>query len=98
MVYNWGHITQEDNKRLDEEFKLLQKQIAKVKSTNRAEHYVGEFLAKYIRIGEDPTDTIIRDKVWERLRKLTKNVLTEHELNNIWEKKVYSQNRFCTIQ
>jgi hypothetical protein len=98
MVYNWGHIIPEDNKRLDKEFKLLQKQFSKVKDTTQAEKHVGAFLAKYIKIGEDPTDTIIRDKVWDRLQKLTKNTLTEQELNNIWEKKVYTQNTFCTIQ
>jgi hypothetical protein len=98
MVYNWGHIIPEDNQRLDKEFKLLQQQFLKVKDTTQAEKYVSAFLVKYVKIGEDPTDTVIRDKVWDRLRKLTKNILTERELNNIWENKVYAQNTFCTIQ
>jgi D-hexose-6-phosphate mutarotase len=83
---------------LNKEFKLLQKQFSKVKDTTQAEKHVGAFLTKYIKIGEDPTDTVIHDKVWDRLLKLTKNTLTEQELNNIWEKKVYAQNTFCMIQ
>jgi hypothetical protein len=98
MVYNWGHSIPEDNKQLDKEFKVLQTQFSNVKNTTQAEKVVSDFLAKYIKIGEDPTDTIIRDKVWERLRKLTKKTLTERELNNIWEKKVFAQNTFCMIQ
>lgn len=98
MVYNWGHVIQKDNEKLDQEFKLLKKQLAKVKNIGVVKRHVGEFLTKYMKIGEDPTDTVIRDKVWERLRRLTKSKITEEELDELWIAKTTSQNTFCTIQ
>lgn len=98
MVYNWGHVIQKDNEKLDQEFKLLKKQFAKVKDIGVVKRYVGEFLTKYMKIGEDQTDTVIRDKVWERLRTLTKSKITEKELDDLWIAKTTSQNTFCTIQ
>jgi hypothetical protein len=98
MIYDWGHVNQKDNETLDKEFKLLQKQVSKTRDKRQVEKHVSTFLAKYTKIGEDPTDTIIRDRVWDRLRKLTRTIITEQELNNVWEKEVYTSSAYCTIQ
>lgn len=98
MVYNWGHVNTKDNEKLDKEFKLLQKQISNVKKPSAIEKHVTEFLWKYKRIGEDPTDTVIRDKVWEKLRRLTTRKLTEQQLDDIWNRTLNSQNTYCSIQ
>lgn len=99
MVYNWGHVNPEDNKKLDDEFKLLKTKLSKTKKSSQAKKYVHAFLKKYLEIGEDPTDTVIRDKVWDRLHKLTKNIMTNEELNTLWDNTFAAQHSTsCTIQ
>jgi hypothetical protein len=98
MVYYWGHTIQKDNERLDKEYKLLQQHMKTTKNVSQVKRQVSVFLQTYMKIGEDPRDTVIRDKVWARLRKLTKNILTEEELDSSWNEATSSQNTFCTIQ
>ncbi len=86
MVYNWGHLVAKDNEALDKEFQTLKKSLLRVKDPSKVEKYVLVFLDNYLKIGEDPTDTVIRDRVWNRLLSVTKKHLTEKQLDVIWNK------------
>jgi hypothetical protein len=101
MTYNWGFVDNKDNATLSKEFKHLQQKLRTVKDEKKIEKYICMFLTRYLKIGTDPTDTIIRDNVWVRLLQLTKNKISEQNLDAIWDKAMQRrcpEQGFCVIQ
>ncbi len=68
-----------------------------------AENAVRAFLQKYMQIGDDPTDTLIRDNVWTFLEQqcVKKHKLTATRLDELWNDEVdgakKSDTKFCVI-
>lgn len=92
----WGHIVQSDNAALDSAAARFKRRVRKLKSATAVEREIRSFLKEYMAIGEDPTDTVIRDNVWVFLLAATKGKLTENELDQIWRSEMDGGGR-CVI-
>lgn len=64
-------------------------------------HALRSFVVTYLSIGEDPTDTVIRDRVWCFILR-NKRKITETEADKIWNEEVQKSrsflNSFCVLQ
>ena len=94
----WGFPKTAENQKLTLEFNKLKLHLQKAAKPDSVEKHVRDFLKAYLRIGDDPTDTIIRDNVWDALTKITKGKLTEQRLDAVWEVEMNRRGRFCVIQ
>jgi hypothetical protein len=94
MKGNWGYADLKDNAALAKVAKEFSK---KIKSTKNPEDAVCVFMRAYLKIGDDPTDTIIRDNVWEFLLKATKRKIKEERLDAIWNAEVKKSRSLCVI-
>lgn len=88
MVKHWGHIDDADDVRLDKEARAFAAKLKNTKSVRAAETCVRNFLRAYLKIGDDPTDTVVRDNVWSFLLSKTKGKFTHSELDAIWKEEV----------
>jgi len=59
---------------------------------------VRSFMRSYLQIGEDPRDTLVRDRVWAFLLTKTKHAMSERELDAIWDDEVGKSERVCVVQ
>lgn len=94
---NWGYPDREDNARLDA---VARRFLADLKKSRRgAEPAVRTFMRSYLKIGEDPTDTVIRDKVWTFLMRHAKRAeMPESVLDAIWREEVLrKRDSLCVI-
>jgi len=55
-------------------------------------------MRSYLQIGEDPRDTLVRDRVWAFLLTKTKHAMSERELDAIWDDEVGKSERVCVVQ
>ncbi len=94
----WGYVDHADNVRLDVVALLFVTQLKQ--SPKDCERLVREFMVAYLNIGDDPTDTVIRDNVWLFLLKHTKRAkMPEATLDVIWQQEVQKKetDRACTV-
>jgi ATP sulfurylase len=95
---NWGFLNDDDNVALSKVAKSYSKKVKSAKTTETRKKYTAEFMKAYLKIGEDPTETVVRDNVWVFLIKTNKNKLTEAELDEIWIREVKNSERLgCVI-
>lgn len=87
MVRKWGHANAADNLALDKVASVFERDP-------NTEAAVRAFVRSYLRIGEDPTDTVVRDRVWTFLK--VKSALNEAALDRIWREE--SAGWRCAIQ
>lgn len=88
FMKHWGHVKSEDNKALDAAALHLKTRVKLIKKPVSIESEIRLFMKKYLAIGEDPTDTVIRDNVWTFLKTTTRNKLSHEELDTIWMSEV----------
>ena len=87
----WGHTNAADEAKLDaaaKAFAAKVKALARVRTAQGCETLVRAFVRAYLRIGDDPTDTVIRDNVWEFLLKRTKGRIPVARLDAVWQEEV----------
>lgn len=87
-MVHWGHIDSVDDAKLAAAAGRFKKRMKVARSQAAAENEVRRFMKEYLAIGEDPTDTVIRDKVWLFLLKTTKGKVSPEELDRIWTTEV----------
>ncbi len=68
----WGFSRESENETLEQKAQEFKAKMRRLKSSSQVEQAVREFMREYLAIGDDPTDTVIRDKVWMFLLKNTK--------------------------
>jgi hypothetical protein len=81
----WGYIDAREDAALAKVAKAFSK---KVKTTDNPEDAVCKFMRAYLKIGDDPTDTVVRDNVWEFLLRATNRKIKEERLDAIWKEEV----------
>lgn len=64
----WGFSRESENETLEQKAQEFKAKMRRLKTSSQVEQAIREYLA----IGDDPTDTVIRDKVWMFLLKNTK--------------------------
>jgi hypothetical protein len=90
----WGYPDAKDNAALTKVAKAFTK---KMKTTNNPEDAVCKFMQAYLKIGDDPTETVVRDHVWEFLLRATKRKIKEERLDAIWNEQVKKSRSLCVI-
>ena len=94
---NWGFLDHNDNEALAALAKSYAKKIKSAKGIETCKKYTTEFMKAYLKIGTDPTETVVRDNVWVFLIKSNKNKLSEIELDEIWVREVQNHDRIGCI-
>lgn len=98
MKKNWGYLNSEDNAELQALAVSYVQKLKSIKTKETRKKHTAEFMKAYLQIGEDPTDTVIRNNVWVFLCRVNKNKLTLEELDDIWETEVkQSQKLQCVV-
>ncbi len=93
----WGHTTDAEESRLNVVAHTFIIKIKRARTRIAAESSVRTFMCAYLKIGDDPLDTIIRDNVWLFLIKNTKHLLTKDMLNTIWIEEIEKDEAICVI-
>jgi hypothetical protein len=88
MARDWGFLHAEDNNELDQVSKPFVVNARSAKNAVEMESHVREFMRKYLSVGDDPTDTLIRDRVWVFLRRHTKRHINEAALDVVWRQEM----------
>lgn len=96
-VKNWGHINEDDNAALDAAVCAYQQHVKRLKSANGVEAATRSFMQEYLKIGEDPTDTVVRNAVWRMLLRATKRKMSEAQVDAIWNEEVSRSQQVCVI-
>jgi hypothetical protein len=94
---NWGFIDIADNAELEKLATNFSRKMKSVKTQSAVENLVRCFMGAYLCIGDDPTDTVIRDSVWVFLKRETRGKVSHAVLNRIWEESVASKHARCAI-
>lgn len=104
---DWGHADPRHNAELSAASATLKKRLLsitakkngdKVKKSEQAEQAVCDFIRKYLMIGPDPTDTLIRDRVWEFLLRVTpKTLIAPARLDELWTDEVRRSQQSCSV-
>lgn len=93
---HWGHVIDDDNKALDIVASRFKKRVRLLKKPDLIEAEIRRFMKAYMAIGEDPTDTVIRDNVWAFLQSTTRGKLHEDELDRVWRSEAEDK-RTCVV-
>lgn len=88
MTANWGHVHEKDNVALDRQAKKYKQALQQRKTPAAVERVVRDFMQGYLKIKEDPTDTVIRDRVRLFLFKTTKDKLAPARVDQIWQEEM----------
>lgn len=84
MVRRWGFDTRAEDAAMDGFAARLR---VRLRRGDDAKAVVREFMASYLRVGGDPTETVRRDNAWTFLLGATKRLLSEQELDALWNER-----------
>ncbi len=93
----WGYPDRADDARLDAVARTFAAGMKRAKTAERAEPLVRTFMRAYLAIGDDPTDTVIRDNAWAFLERHAGRLMPERALDAIWQQEVRRKDSVCVV-